>query len=282
MVATEVVCDRLDAKDKEEIRSKVTAILRHASPPSSNITRNERQAIKDLKHVKKDNNIVILPADKGKITVVLDSNTYEEKVNALLSDTKTYSKLNKDPTTTYKNRLLKLLKELKEKGSIDQTLYEKLRPSACVVPCIYGLPKVHKNNIPVRPIVSSIGSVCYNLARFVADLLSPLVGKSPHHIQNSQDFVAKVKDLKVDETEVQTSYDVTALFTSVPVDGALEVIKELLESDDSWKKRTYLNAKEILILLEFCLNTTYFKFRGQLYQQDHGCAMGLPVSPIIA
>ena len=134
----------------------------------------------------------------------------------------------------------------------------------------------------MRPIVSSIGSVCYNLARFVADLLSPLVGKSPHHIQNSQDFVAKVKDLKVDDTEVQTSYDVTALFTSVPVDGALEVIKELLESDDSWKKRIYLNAKEILTLLEFCLNTTYFKFRGQLYQQDHGCAMGLPVSPIIA
>ena len=59
VVATEVVCDRLDAKDKEEIRSKVTAILRHASPPSSNITRKERQAIKDLK---KDNNIVILPA----------------------------------------------------------------------------------------------------------------------------------------------------------------------------------------------------------------------------
>ena len=73
VVETEVVCDRLDAKDKEEIQSKVTAILRHASPPSSNITRNERQAIKDLK---KDINIVILPADKGKITVVLDSNTY--------------------------------------------------------------------------------------------------------------------------------------------------------------------------------------------------------------
>ena len=218
----EVVCDRLDAKDKEEIRSKVTTILRHASPPSSNITCNERQAIKGLK---RDNNIAILPADKGKITVVLDSNTYKEKVNALLSDTKTYSKLNKDPTTTYKNRLLKLLKELKEKGSNDQTLYEKLRPRACVVPCIYGLPKVHKNNIPVRPIVSSIGLVCYNLARFVPDLLSPLIGKSSHYIQNSQDFVAKVKDLKGNDTKVQTSYDVTARFTSVLVDGALEWLR---------------------------------------------------------
>ena len=63
---------------------------------------------------------------------------------------------------------------------------------------------------------------------------------------------------------------------------ALEVVKELLQSDNSWQSRTYLNASQIITLLEFCLTTTYFKFRGQIYQQDHGCAMGLPVSPIIA
>ena len=86
----------------------------------------------------------------------------------------------------------------------------------------------------------------------------------------------------MDDNEILTSYDVTALFPSVPVDSALEVIKELLQKDDSWKSITYLNASQIITLLEFCLTTTYFKFRGQIYQQDHGCAMGLPVSPIIA
>ena len=63
---------------------------------------------------------------------------------------------------------------------------------------------------------------------------------------------------------------------------ALEVIKELLQKDDSWKSRTYLNASQVTTLLEFCLTTTYFKFRRQIYQQDHGCAMGLPFSLIIA
>ena len=174
------------------------------------------------------------------------------------------------------------MKDLKEKKAIDQSLYDKLRPSARVVPCIYGLPKVHKNNIPVRPIVSSIGSVCYNLARFISDLLSLLVGKSPHHIQNSQDFVTRIKDLKLDDNEILISYDVTALFTSVPVEGAIEVVSDLLKKETSWKSRTYLNETQIICLLEFCLTTTYFKFRGQIYQQDHGWAMGLPVSPIIA
>ena len=242
------------------MRSKVTSILRNSKPPACNVTKKERQALNDLK---KDNNIVILPADKGKITVVLDTKTYEDKVNDLLSDGKTYSKLNKDPTTTYKNKLLKLLKELKDKGSIDQFLYDKLRPVASVVPCIYGLPKVHKANIPVRPIVSSIGSVCYNLARFLADLLSPLVGKSPHHIQNSQDFVEQIKDLKLEEDEILISYDVTALFTSVPVDGAIVVVKDRLAKDSSWKTRTYLSAEEIITLLEFCLTTTYFKLENR-------------------
>ena len=111
------------------------------------------------------------------------------------------------------------------KESIDQFLYDKIRPIACIAPCIYGLPKVHKTDIPVRPIVSSVGSVCYNLARFVVDILSPLVGKTVHHINNLQDFSSIVKALKVDDDEVLTSYDVTALFTSVPVDGALKVFE---------------------------------------------------------
>ena len=73
----------------------------------------------------------------------------------------------------------------------------------------------------------------------------------------------------------------TAFFTSVPVDGALEFVKALLQKVNNWKNRTYINASQIINLLEFCLTTTYFKFRGQIYQQYHRCAMGLPVSPII-
>ena len=50
---------------------------------------SERQAIYDLK---RDQNIIILPADKGKITVVLDIETYESKVSDLLSDEPNYQR----------------------------------------------------------------------------------------------------------------------------------------------------------------------------------------------
>ena len=54
---------------------------------------------------------------------------------------------------------------------------------------------IQEANAPLRPIVARRGSVTNNVARELADVLSPLVGKTEHHIQNSGDFVNKVKDL---------------------------------------------------------------------------------------
>ena len=74
----------------------------------------------------------------------------------------------------------------------------------------------------------------------------------------------------------------SALFTSVPVDPALKVIKDLLEKDPTLKERTVLPMEDITLLLEFCLKNTYFSFQGQFYEQVAGVAMGSPVSPIVA
>ena len=82
--------------------------------------------------------------------------------------------------------------------------------------------------------------------------------------------------------ECLTSYDVTALFTSVPVDPLLSIIKDLLEKDSILKERTMLLVQCIILLLEFCLKKTYFSFQQQYYEQVEGVAMGSPVSPIAA
>ena len=86
-----------------------------------------------------------------------------------------------------------------------------------IVPRFYGLPKVHKANTPLRTIVSSIGTITYASAKYLADILSPLVGNTEHHVKNSKEFAEYVKNLKVGPDEELRSYDVSALFTSVPV-----------------------------------------------------------------
>jgi len=55
-----------------------------------------------------------------------------------------------------------------------------------------------------------------------------------------------------------------------------------MERDKSWSDKTMLDADDVLELLEFILTTTYFCFRGQIYRQKFGTAMGNPVSPLVA
>ena len=82
--------------------------------------------------------------------------------------------------------------------------------------------------------------------------------------------------------ECLSSYDVSALFTSVPIDPALKIIKDLLDKDTTLKERTVMEGGDIIHLLEFCLKNICLSFQGQVYEQVEGAAMGSPVSPIVA
>ena len=73
-----------------------------------------------------------------------------------------------------------------------------------------------------------------------------------------------------------------ALFTSIPISSAIEVMKKKLEEDTELQNRTILPVNNILELLAFCLNNTYFVFQDTFYEQTKGAAMGSPISPIIA
>ena len=59
------------------------------------------------------------------------------------------------------------------------------------------------------------------------------------------------------------------------------MIRERLENDKALKKITNLKVDNIMELLKFMLDTTYFRFGGEIYQQKFGVAMGTSVSPIV-
>ena len=149
-------------------------------------------------------------------------------------------------------------------------------------PKFYGLPKIQKPDTLLRPIVSSCGLVTYGMAKELAKILKPLVGKSPHHINSTQGFVKQVRHITLVPGECLSSYDVSALFTSVPIDPALNVIKDLLEKDPILKDRTVMGVNDIILFLEFCLKNTYFSCQGQFFEQVEGVAMGSLVSSIVA
>ena len=122
--------------------------------------------------------------------------------------------------------------------------------------------------------------VTYGVAKELTKILKPLVGKSPHHINSTQDFIEQVNKVTLLLGECISSYYVAALFTSVPVDPALGIIKDLPEKDPTHKERTVLLVEDIFLLLEF--KNTYFSFQDQFYEQVEGVGMSSPVSPIVA
>jgi len=279
IVVAEEACKLVPPSLAHELRPKLSSIISSAKPPIPNISKEESQALQTLA---KDNDILVMPADKGRSTVVLDKEEYTQKVRGMLSDHKTYLKLDKDPTARYKSKLVAMLAKLRKDGKITETQKRYLYPTSETIPRLYCTPKIHKPGNPLRPIVDYTGSIGYNLSRSLADLLAPITGKTIHHVENSKALVKELKDVQLTEEETFISFDVVSLFTNTPIHKALDVIRKKLEEDRLLKQRTLLAVDDIMQLLEFVLTTTYFKFDGQLYQQKFGTAMGSPVSPIVA
>ena len=108
------------------------------------------------------------------------------------------------------------------------------------------------------------------------------MGQSPHHLKNTQHFIQQMQGKMLETGDNITSFDVKALFTSVPVQPAIQIVKHRLQQDNTLPQRTSMSIPQITSLLEFCLTQTYFLFQGKYYQQTQRAAMGSPISPLIA
>ena len=204
IVATEQATWCVSNEKKDSLRAEICGILKSAKRPNNNLTQNERHALKELQ---KEKSITILPADKGRATVILKSQEYQDKMNGMLSDRNTYEKLKKDPTQKYKSVLIKMLGDLEKAGKITKDQYWFLYPTLEKVPRMYGSPKIHKEGTPLRPIVDYTQTIAYRLSRAIADILQPLVGKTKHHTENSKELVKELSEVKVEKDEMMVSYD---------------------------------------------------------------------------
>ena len=197
----------------------------------------------------------------------METREYQEKMKEMLNDEATYEKLKKDPTKKYKAELIRMVNSLVKEGKITKDQYWYLYPTLEKVPRMYGSPKIHKEGVPLRPIVDYTQTIAYRVSRELANILQPLVGKTEHHTENSQELVKEMTKLRVEEGESFVSYDVVSLFTKTPIKETCEIIRKRLENDKTLKKRTNVNVDDIMELLIFVLETTYFRFEGEIYQQ---------------
>ena len=134
-------------------------------------------------------------------------------------------------------------------------------PSDAIPPRLYGLIKAHKpeKEYPMRTVVSTIGTAFYGTSKFLVDLIQPTLDKNEIRVKNSQSFVNEAKTWSISCDEVQTSYDVVALYPSVPIKKAIPAMVDIINSDfESVSTRTKLTIEDIRALMTLCLSKCYF------------------------
>ena len=142
-----------------------------------------------LKRLKNDEDIVILPADKRRVTVVMDKTVYHYKMDALVNDKQAYKELKRDPTPALQRKLNSTLLTLKKTNAIDTQRYYRLRCSVPQPPKLGGFPK--------RPIVSFCGSPTYQLSKYLTTILQPLTDKSRRNLKSTEDFINATKTVEI-------------------------------------------------------------------------------------
>ncbi|BHF76273.1 hypothetical protein SprV_0501937100 [Sparganum proliferum] len=140
----------------------------------------------------------------------------------------------------------------------------------------YSLSEVHKEDAPLRPIVSLKDTPTHGLAKWLFRRLQFLTSDSDTTVSSLAQFLEKRKGGKSPVKRIIVSIDVTPFFTFIPRDLAVETVKQLLrEKYDETENR--LERVQIIQLLEFCWKT-YFTFEEQVKVTP----MGSPISGLIA
>lgn len=240
-----------------------------------NLTKEERNALKDLKE---DESIVIKSADKGGATVVMNKTDYVQECLRQLADKMFYEEIPQDPTQRFKNIIFETIDELFEKGDISRKEHDFLRIEHPVIPTFYTLPKIHKNldQPPGRPIVASIGSITSNLSTYVDHFIRPLTEALPSFTKDTGHIVNIIESINSlgDEEMYLVSFDINAMYTSIPHDGGMEALDHyLLDSMCNPSKTCILELSKLI------LRHNYWVFQNTFYIQRHGVPMGSSFSP---
>ena len=178
---------------------------------------------------------------------------------------------------------------MKKDGFISEEEYSLARPVGSMPARIYGLPKLHKANCPLRPVMSATKTVGYGLGIVLTRRLDHLL-RTPYVVKDTFDFVRRIR-ASGNTDKRMLFFDVSSLFTKVPLTFTIELILDRLypacttnckDKPRIRRCKECYRRGEFRILLQAATSETQFMFHGNIYVQHNGVAMGVTLAPIIA
>ena len=211
----------------------------------------------------------------------MDTRLYISKIEKHLSDPTTYKDLNSDPTQAIRNDVFSTLDYIHKTHRIDdETKHHLTLPKPARTLLFYGLPKVHKPNIPLRPIVSACDSPTDQLSNYVTHFIQPLVEILPSYIRDSKHFLQLFESLPpLPENAILVTADVTSIYTNIPHEEGKESVLQYMILHANTLPSDAPNPHAIGILLETILKNNNLSFMEKHFLQLVGTAMGTKAAP---
>lgn len=264
--------------EKNNISCKLYELFKtELSGQNRKAVNNDFINIRSINRKLKENECIVVKADKGNTVVVMEKKDYIQKTLDFFSSNNIV-RIEKDPTPKYQDAVKKFVKNC-------NFLLQNWEKRTCcmmnpIMPKLRSQPKIHKDGTPIRPIVSCIDSPGYILSQKLNQFLSKnYVFTGNFMLKNTLELIEAIQEIPIPENSILCSFDVTNLYTNVPVDEAIELVRINLIK---YKKVPTPQIIEAIEGLQLILSHNYFGFNGQIYKQHTGLAMGCSLAGTLA
>ena len=122
----------------------------------------------------------------------------------------------------------------------------------------------------------------YKICKILTDILNPIAKNGQSYVENSYDLKQFLGYLNVDEYDIQASFDIVALYPSIPIPKALECVQKKLLNYTSLSERTDWKTEDIMKLLEICLEKHFKTIDERILKQIDGTPIGKSILGPIA
>lgn len=249
-----------------------------------------------------DSSITCKPADKNLGLVLIDTDWYNAELGRMLKDTVTYCNVRPAPGRTMRSTVTSLIgglsAELKaivkrhtptlerwspaQHEQIIKYMHNKIAVSSAMIPEIYLLIKVHKpKGLCGRPIVPCTRWITTPASVLADHLLQEVLKKAaiPWLVRDTKSLVNDLETRTVTEPHgIFVTADIASLYTNIDTQRGLQLVRLFLTEQLVDERHSNL----IMDLLRFVMDNSYLSFRGQLFHQRDGTAMGTACAPSYA
>jgi len=215
----------------EKLLTAATTANRNKTNPFTNLTHNQQQTLQKLKD---NTEFIIIPTDKNLGPAIL---TRQDYISQCLSEhllTNIYLQLPEtkavDRIHSIKSTLIQIFNEHKHHlNDSEVTYFLRSFKTQHRTPIFYGMPKVHKEPMKLRPVVSCINSFSSVFSNWLDYRMKELLFLIPSYIKNSKQLIDELQDLKLSPNAKLFTADATAMYTNINTETGLQAFRNIFQ-----------------------------------------------------